>query len=80
MFGLFKHAKFTAVASRPTGTAYFRRRIRAANGEWLNLQRIVPLNGGGLRAYYCGRSGIRAVDRDGVTRVVSNGRDRVWLA
>jgi hypothetical protein len=55
--------KFTAVLSRPLGTAYFRRVIRARSGETLRLQRIVPLSGGGMRAYYFGpRSGIRAVD------------------
>lgn len=52
--------KFTAVSSPPPGTAYFRRFIQAKNGESLRLQRIVPLSGGGMRAYYFGRrSGIR---------------------
>ena len=78
---MFRFPKFTAVSSPPPGSAYFRRRIRARNGELLTLQRLVPLSGGGIRAYYFGRrSGIRGVDRDGVTRVVRQSRDRIWLA
>lgn len=81
LLGLLNFPKFTAVSTRPPGRAYFRRSIRARNGERLNLQRIVPLSGGGMRAYYFGpRSGIRAVDRNRVTRVVKNTHDRVWLA
>jgi len=73
--------KFVKVLSPRQGTAYLRRQIGAANGEWLTLQRVVPLSGGGMRGYYFGpRSGIRAVDRHGVTRVVRQARDRVWLA
>ena len=77
---MLKFPKFTAVSPPPPGSAYFRRRIRARNGELLTLQRIVPLSGGGMRAYYFGRSGIRGVDRDRVTRVVRQTRDKIWLA
>jgi hypothetical protein len=79
--GFFKFPKFTAVLNTAPGSAYFRRRIRARSGEVLTLQRIVPIAGGGMRAYYYGpRSGIRAVDRHRVTRVVKQTRDKVWLA
>ena len=78
---MLKFPKFTAVSPPPPGKAYFRRHIRARNGELLTLQRFVPLSGGGMRAYYFGpRSGIRAVDRDRVTRVVRQTRDKIWLA
>ncbi len=78
---MFRFPKFMAVSSPAPGSAYFRRRIRARNGEILTLQRMVPLSGGGMRAYYFGcRSGIRAVDRDRVTRVVRQTRDKIWLA
>lgn len=49
--GFFKFPKFTAVLNTAPGSAYFRRRIRARSGEVLTLQRIVPIAGGGMRAY-----------------------------
>ena len=79
--GSISFHKFFKILSRRPGRAYLRQRIRAFNGEWLSLQRVVSLSGGGMRGYYYGpRSGIRAVDRHRVTRIVKRTRDKVWLA
>lgn len=63
--------KFIGVSNPPPGNAYFWRTIRATNGDRLTLQRLVPLSGGAMRAYYFSpRSGIRAVDRQDRKSVV----------
>lgn len=68
----------------PSGAkASLRRQLRSKTGDVLKLHRIVPILKGttnGMRGYYCGRNGMCAVDRDGVSRIVREDFDRVWLA